>query len=163
MNKIFLAKVVSESLHCDKSYDEFDYIKHCEDVIAVLKEFGTDDEDMIVSAYLHDTVEDTQMKLGLIRKYFGMNVYNLVYAVTNELGENRTQRNLKTYTKLRENQDAVRLKLADRIANVRHAIHKRNRGIMQMYKLEYSGFKTFLNDNEHNQDMWMELDKIISD
>ena len=64
---------------------------------------------------------------------------------------------------MKENQKAVKLKLADRIANVRFSIKKRNWGMADMYKREYAGFKTFLNDGIDNQDMWIELDKLLSE
>jgi len=161
--KIENAKMIAEILHCNQKYDNEDYIFHLKNVYMVLIEFGFENEDLLCAAWLHDSVEDTQMKLSLIEKYFGHEVSSLVYAVTNEVGKNRKERNLKTYQKIQNNFRATSLKLADRIANVRQCITKNNTNLYEMYKKEYDIFRYTLklDIGTTNDSLWKELDKLM--
>jgi (p)ppGpp synthase/HD superfamily hydrolase len=40
---------------------QFPYLTHLEGVVAILGEFGYTDDVMVASAYLHDTIEDTNV------------------------------------------------------------------------------------------------------
>lgn len=160
-----LAKIVSDFLHCNQTYgDGENYSTHLDDVYNVLKEFKENDENVLISAYLHDIVEDTQAKIDLIEKYFNKDVATIVWNVTNESGKNRSERNLKTYQKIRTDERSIRLKLSDRIANVRKS--KSNKKFFSMYKKEHEAFKYILyNENSSKQclEMWEELDKLINE
>lgn len=162
MNQIEKAKMLSDILHSNQKYDEFDYNKHLDDVVNVLKKFNIDDEAIIVACYLHDTVEDTQMKISKVREYFGDEVADIVFAVTNELGENRKERNLKTYQKLIRIPKAIKLKLGDRIANTEHSLNKGNMRFFEMYRNEYPGFRTSLFNDKDNLAMWDYLDNLYN-
>lgn len=118
--------------------------------------------EMLQAGYLHDSVEDTQMKLSLVEKHFGERVYKLVYSVTNEVGINRKERNLKTYQKLKGFPDGTALKLADRISNVESCIINNNDKLFDMYKKEYQSFKYYLDDGVSNRAMWNKLDELLN-
>ena len=159
-NKILLAKTLAECLHSKQSYDDKDYIYHIENAVNVLLRFKIIDENIIITTYLHDTVEDTQMTFSLIKKYFGEEVCEMVNCVTSEIGLNRKERNLKTYQKLATNKKAIIVKLADRIANVEHSLKKQNTKFIQMYKDEYSSFRYYLKSEDN--EMWDHLDKLMA-
>src|SRR3990172_8731370 len=55
-------------------------------------------------------------------------------------GTNRTERKAKTLPKIKSNLDAIPIKLADRIANVRNAI-KHNHSMIDAYVREHAEFK----------------------
>lgn len=106
------------------------YISHPLAVMKIVEDWGMD-EDTIIAAVLHDTVEDTEVKLDDIKKEFGEQVAFLVDGVT-KLGDARSgMRDLDTY--LPETKDnllrllialgadirVLIIKLADRLHNLR--------------------------------------------
>ena len=106
------------------------YIVHPLAVMTMVQDWGMD-EDTIIAAVLHDTVEDTEVTLEDIRKEFGETVAFLVDGVT-KLGKARSgMRDIDTY--LPETRDnllrllvatgadvrVLIIKLADRMHNLR--------------------------------------------
>jgi len=159
---ILEARQVAIVAHGDQTYGDgplFPYVKHLDDVVDVLKEFGVDSAAFIIAGYLHDSIEDGQLSYNDINKYFGTEVAEMVYCVTDELGRNRQERKKKTLAKTAQNPGAVVLKLADRIANIRHG------GRIDMYKKEHAEFKTTLIDvNKRHSSahlLWKELDRLL--
>ena len=151
------ARMVGVKAHSNQSYDEiFPYEKHLDDVIDVLKRFGYSGR-FIVAGYLHDSIEDDGISYNDIKKHFGIDVAEMVYCVTDELGRNRTEKKKKTLPKTASNPDAIILKLADRIANIEHG------GKIDMYSKEYDEFKgaLYLNTPSDARTMWETLDKLL--
>lgn len=156
------ARMVAVQAHGNQVYDGmFPYSKHLDDVVEVLKEFGYAGR-FIIAGYLHDSLEDTALSYNKIKNYFGTDVAEMVYSVTDELGRNRAEKQAKTLDKIRLNPDAIVLKLADRIANVRHG------GKIKMYVEEYPEFSTRLyrHRSAHfkeygDSSMWAELERLL--
>lgn len=161
MKKIELAKLLATCMHNGQKRGDEPYIKHLEDVYNVLKEFNITDESILIAGYLHDILEDTNMSATLLENIFSKEIADIVFCVTNEIGFNRKERNLKTYEKLRKNPKAVIVKLADRISNVRYSKKLNNSGYFQMYEREYQNFKYYLNDEVSNKAMWDCLDSLF--
>ena len=67
----------------ERKYTGHPYFVHCKAVAELVAE-RTDDEDLIVAAYLHDTVEDTKTTIDEIKEIFGLRVAKLVYELTEE-------------------------------------------------------------------------------
>jgi (p)ppGpp synthase/HD superfamily hydrolase len=152
------ARMVAVKLHASQSYDEiFPYEKHLDDVADVLKRFGFSGK-FIVAAYLHDGIEDGAISYNKIKKRFGLEVAEMVYCVTDELGRDRKEKKQKTLPKTASNPSAIVLKLGDRIANIEHG------GKIDMYAKEYQEFKgaLFLNTPEDAKPMWECLDKLLN-
>lgn len=142
-----------------QTYGVLPYTHHLLDVENVLREFGEVREELLVAAWLHDIVEDTDVKLRDVEENFGQEVARLVGAVTSEEGPNRKTRNALTYPKIRAaGPDAVRLKLADRLANVQSGGSSG-----QMYAREHGDFRHALRDPEDrlNWKLWVNLDGEI--
>ncbi len=141
-------------------YGNLPYTHHLEAVERVLREFGENRIELLTAAWLHDIVEDTDYKIRDVRENFGDEVGVLVQAVTSDEGPNRKVRNALTYPRIRAaGVDAVRLKLADRIANVRN-----NGGSSGMYAKEYPEFRHALfweTGDEMVQKMWTTLDELM--
>lgn len=161
------AMMVAEFLHNGQTYgDGEDFTVHFTEVFRILlDEFLVIDESILVAAILHDTIEDTVANYKLIEKYAGRRVADLVFRVTNEVGINRKDRNIKTYQKIKDDDDAVRIKLADRIANVRHSIKGSNPKFIGMYKKEYGSFRYYLYREDQDamiQKMWECLDNLLN-
>lgn len=142
--------------------DTFPYYKHLDDVYNVLIKFGFTEEkdlDILIGAWLHDTLEDTATSYSDIKKIFGQEVAEIVYCMTDELGRNRKERKDKTYPKIRSNGKSVILKVADRIANVEFSSIQKS-GHIEMYQKEFSDFQQHLRIHRHIDEMWDYLEKI---
>lgn len=144
--------------HAGQTYSSgLPYTHHLAAVEQVLRRFNITDEDMLTASWLHDVVEDTETKLKEIEEMFGPEVARLVHAVTNEDGPNRKTRHALTYPKIRENgEKAIRLKLADRIANV-----EAGGNLVGMYRKEYEDFKRALYTPNQAEDMWKHLTGLL--
>lgn len=145
--------------HGDQKYSDGPYSIHLSAVSAVLSRFGIVDESLHKAAWLHDVVEDTPTKIEEVKALFGEAVADLVHRVTNEPGKNRKERHENTYPKIFASDDAITLKLADRIANTEQSI-KDNGDLLEMYKKEYPDFKYMLFKPGSHDEMWRHLDKI---
>lgn len=152
------ARMVSIQAHGNQTYDGiFPYKKHLDDVVEVLKRFGYSGK-YIIAAYLHDIIEDTSLSYNKVKKYFGEEVAEMVYCVTDELGRNREEKKRKTLPKTASNPDAIILKLGDRIANIEHG------GKIDMYAKEYGQFEGALrlNSQRSAEDMWSHLETLLN-
>ena len=162
MDQITAAKQFATLHHVIRKgqmYGVLPYTHHLQAVEEILREFGESRVMILTAAWLHDVIEDTDVKLRDIEENFGEDVALLVGAVTSEPGDNRKMRNALTYPKIRSAGPlAVRLKLADRLANV-----KSGGGSLKMYIKEYADFRHQLfNVNDIlNVPMWNMLDKLM--
>jgi len=163
MDALYHAKFFATKHHVDKgqqTYGPVPYTHHLAEVERVLRNFGVTDIDDLVAAWCHDLVEDTEVKIRDIEENFGEVVAFLVSAVTSEEGENRKIRNALTYPKIRRaGPRAIRLKLADRIANVTSGGKS-----LSMYLNEYPDFRHALYDpnDEMCAPFWAYLDEIMN-
>ncbi|MFE3189698.1 HD domain-containing protein [Nocardia sp. NPDC059240] len=151
------ARSYAEAAHGDQKYGLQPYSVHLAAVRAVLADFGYGD-DLGVSAWLHDVLEDTDVTNPEMESVFGTPITELVWAVSG-MGETREARNEDIYRKINAHPRAVILKVADRIANVEASVGTR---FMTMYRSEYPEFRTrlgnLLPDEEALARMWKRLD-----
>lgn len=162
MSDTVKAKQYAEICHSGRVYGPgVPYPVHLEHVVNVLIRFGFTDSVMISAGWTHDTIEDTGISYNDLKTTVGYETAEIVYAVTNELGRNRKERNLKTYPKIRGNFLATALKLADRIANVEYGMA--NGGKNDMYAKEYPDFRQALYVKLGDADAkdWPESDQRI--
>lgn len=162
MNLVERGIMAAEKVHMNQSYDIFPYMFHIKQVVKIAKDNNFDDVIQCACA-LHDSMEDGNLSYNDIKKYFGEEVAEIVYAVTDELGRNRKERKAKTYPKIRANWKAVAVKLCDRIANIKHS-SEFTPDMMSMYRKEHKAFKEALYSDEHNpmvNTLWNILDVII--
>ena len=135
----------------------------------VLKRFGASLDDpstapLLIAAWLHDTLEDTTLSRAEVEANFGAVVAELVWRVTDEPGATRKERKPATYRKTRENEAAVVLKLADRIANVEASLISPD-GPLHMYRREQPDFKQALHSSSSSElatRMWAHLDGLLA-
>ena len=161
-SQVARARAFAVEAHGDQRYGEEPYVVHLEAVHATAVEFGVTDAPTLIAAWLHDVVEDTDVTREQVAAEFGDAVATLVHAVTNEPGSNRKERAKLTYPKIASTPGAVRLKLADRIANVRACLETRS-GLLRMYQREYRKFRGALcRDGDPIEGaMWAELDALL--
>lgn len=157
VDPIKVAKFFAATKHGGQQYScGLPYTHHLASVELVLRRFGYTELDLLVAAWLHDVIEDTDCKAKEIAEMFGLDVAALVNAVTNEPGANRKIRHALTYPKIRAMPRAVCLKLADRIANV-----EAGGRLVEMYKKEHEDFKRALYTPDHYDAMWQHLDSLL--
>jgi (p)ppGpp synthase/HD superfamily hydrolase len=91
------------------------YITHPDKVVQILKHWRVTDPDIIVSAYLHDVVEDTSVTLDVIKNKFGLDVESIVLELTfpPNIEDYHYHERCESLTK-----KASIIKLADIIANL---------------------------------------------
>lgn len=164
MSRLSEAQAFAIGAHEGQLYGEDPYMVHIYAVLGVMVEmFGTDvDEDLLIACILHDTVEDTSVTIELIAHLFGARVAALVDAVTCHPARSRKEKFAEAYPRIRSTEGAVLVKLADRVANVRHGISMRS-PLVSMYQKEYSAFRAELRDHSDARAMprWDELDRLL--
>lgn len=151
------ARMVSIQAHGNQTYDGiYPYKKHLDDVVDILKRFGYGGK-YLIAGYLHDIIEDTSLSYNKIKNVYGIEVAEIVYCVTDELGRDREEKKAKTLPKTASNPDAIIVKLADRIANIEHG------GKIDMYANEFNQFKgaLFLNTPKGAEPMWSHLESLL--
>lgn len=161
--KIKVAAEFAAMIHKDqgKTYGDLPYSAHLDAVVAQLLRFDFTDKNLIAAAYLHDIVEDCGISLNTIFELFGEETAALVGAVTDEPGANRKERKAKTYPKIKATPGALALKLADRLANVEHALEAGNIRMFKMYQKEQAGFVEALRTPGELDTMWLALDSLF--
>lgn len=120
--------------HEGQLYGNHPYFFHLLDTFIIAQKFNLSKE-VQTACFLHDVLEDTSTHPDEILEEFGPRVLYLVKSVTNEEGSNRKERNLKTYQKIKLDEESIQLKLCDRIANVSGDGSKN-----EMYKKEHPIF-----------------------
>ena len=128
--KIRLAYEIAKAAHkgqLRKSGDPF--ISHPIEVAAILADMGMDTES-VVSAILHDVVEDTAMELDEVRKKFGEEIAHLVDGVTkisripfSSREEHQAENVRKMLIAMARDVRVIIIKLADRLHNMRTIEH----------------------------------------
>jgi (p)ppGpp synthase/HD superfamily hydrolase len=137
------ARLLAKEAHKDQEWGSKPYWIHLRTVYDVLRRYEVEAYDLFLAAWLHDSLEDTDVTEEQIEEHFGPEVLSLVKAVTDEPGKNRKERHEKTYKKIAGNSKATVLKLADRITNVEESWATQDRRLF-MYQKEYRGFRKAL-------------------
>jgi len=158
------ARAFAQKAHNVQAYgDIYPYYKHCEDVDKVLRRYGfTEEKDLalLVAAWLHDVLEDTNNSYNDLKKEFDTNIAEIVYCVTDELGRNRKEKKERTLSKTRSNPKSVILKVGDRIANVEFGLSEGSSHV-DMYRKEFPEFQYNLRIYQQIDPMWEHLEKLL--
>lgn len=131
--------------HGTQTYGEHDYVYHLDQVynVAVLLNLGPEYE---IAAYLHDLIEDTSITKEIIAEKFGLNIANLVFAVSG-FGVNRAERTEDIKSKLILFPKAINLKMMDRYANL--CSSKVNKpSLFKTYKKEHEVFRSLFEQGD---------------
>lgn len=164
LHDFMLAKKFAEEKHGNQKYGDAPYIHHCLSVADVVCRFiPNPGRVLLISALLHDILEDTATSYSDVNKKFGVEVAEVVYALMDEKGRNRAEKKRKTYPGIRENKNAIIIKVADRIANLEHGISKGEAGFVKMYAGEQQDFEENLRLHNHIPEMWDYLNRILKE
>ena len=108
MSILHKSKDFAIAKHANQKYGDRPYSYHLACVFQVLVEFGyAEDEAIMAAAWLHDTVEDTETTYEVLMSEFGKETADIVFAVTNELGTNRSAKFHNTALKIQSNKKAL--------------------------------------------------------
>lgn len=110
----------------------------------------------------HDLIEDTRCSYNDIKNILGNDVADIIYAVTNEKGKNRSERaNDKYYNGITNQHGATFVKLCDRIANVQYSRLTKSK-MLSMYRKENDNFVHRLRLEKTFNPMFEYLEKLLS-
>ena len=142
------AKDFAIKYHKNK-YDIYPYEVHLFQVVSTLLKFGVlpnseNNTKILISAWLHDVLEDTEITKKDIIQIFNEEISEIVHCVTDDIGSNRKERKAKVYEKIKSNSSAIIVKLADRIANVEFCIMNNSIQKFEMYKNEHKAFSSII-------------------
>lgn len=115
------------------------YINHPIEVAKILIEDGhVSDQDVLIAAILHDTIEDTETTPEEIASQFGEIVCDLVFEVTDDISQSKAERKKQQIRNApRKSGRAKQIKVADKIANIREIVTNAPIGWNNKRKLEY--------------------------
>lgn len=103
--------------------DRLPYINHPIKVANLLIEIGCGDSNLIVSALLHDVLEDTGATTEEIRELFGTEVLNTVLELTDDMSLPYAERKRLQIEKAPSlSEEAKKIKIADKLCNIRDII-----------------------------------------
>lgn len=107
-----------------KDADASPYINHPIALANVLSnEGGIANEDVLIAALLHDTIEDTQTTEQELREVFGDKIASIVLEVTDDKSLPKAERKLKQIEHAAHASiEAKLVKLADKICNLRDMV-----------------------------------------
>jgi (p)ppGpp synthase/HD superfamily hydrolase len=117
-------------------------------------------ETALASCWLHDTIEDCRQTYNDVLKIVGVDIANVVFALTNEKGKTREERaNDKYYDGIIKMPPASFVKICDRLANVYYSKRTESR-MMEVYRQELDSFKSKLWNDDY-MPMFTELDNLV--
>jgi (p)ppGpp synthase/HD superfamily hydrolase len=132
--------------HRDQKYGTQPYVVHLADVVARVKTI-TQDPEVIAAAWLHDTIEDTQVTYGDVERQFGKNVADMVWAVTG-VGHNREAKMANAIEKIAKTPGSELVKSADRLSNAAASKAEQKHKLYNRYKDEHKNLSPVLGNNE---------------
>lgn len=101
------------------------YINHPIEVAEYLNRVGgMTDQDVLIAAILHDTIEDTDTKPQEIEDRFGKRVLSLVLECTDDKSLEKAERKrLQIVNAPKKSDDAKQIKISDKTCNLKSMLH----------------------------------------
>lgn len=143
------------------------YIVHPCKVVEVVKKYFSDCFNLdllIMSSYLHDTIEDSDTSEEELKDIFGEEVLNLVLEVTNDdkMKSIMGKTNYLCYKLLNMSDYALDIKLCDRLANVLD-LNNAPDDFVNKYEIETIVILSYLISNRRLNNVQLEIIKEIND
>lgn len=166
-NKVYDAYLMAKEKHRgQKRRDGRPYIAHPITVARVVRKYFSNEErlnEMIIAAYLHDTIEDTDTTYEEIKEKFGSYVAYLVMGVTNdeEVKKSMGKTNYLCYKMYHMNNDVLNLKLCDRLSNVMD-LRNAEKSFIERYETETIMILDYLLSNRNLTETQLEIVKEIN-
>ena len=166
-NKVYEAYLMAKEKHRgQKRMDGRPYIAHPIMVARLVKKYLSNEErldEIIMAAYLHDTIEDTDKTYEEIEEKFGSYVAYLVMGVTNDekIKKSMGKTNYLCYKMYHMNDDDLNLKLCDRLSNVMD-LRNANKEFLERYETETIMILDYLLSNRNLTETQLEIVKEIN-
>ena len=166
-NKVYGAYLMAKEKHRgQKRMDGRPYIAHPIMVARLVKKYLSNKErldEIIMAAYLHDTIEDTDTTYEEIEEKFGSYVAYLVMGVTNDekIKKSMGKTNYLCYKMYHMNDDVLNLKLCDRLSNVMD-LRNANKEFLERYETETIMILDYLLSNRNLTETQLEIVKEIN-
>ena len=163
--------------HGDQKYGkDSPYVVHLDDVALLFCQEGYLGGSIQDAAFLHDVLEDCPgYTREILAEEFGEDVAKIVEFCTDEPGHNRKTRKAATYAKMRATidlylasshlpswlQDAIRVKIADRVSNIASCFHGFRPDLWEMYRRERDTFGKALYVKGLCEGLWDQYDALL--
>lgn len=161
--RVASARSFAISAHGMQRYGDGPYVTHLDEVAALLQPHG---EDALVVAYLHDLCEDTDVPLGAVWLRFGAHIARQVMIVSDELlaprGERKRWVNAKLAAAGLEDQVALCVKVADRLANVQACQRDGDTVRLVRYRREQGPFRDAAYRAGLVEPLWRQLELLTA-
>ena len=150
----------------NQTYDNKPYSIHLYAVAAYVTKYKKlikgDYDKVFCAAFTHDLIEDARETYNDVKFNSNHTIAELTYALTNEKGKTRDDRaNDKYYAEMKLVEDAVFLKICDRLANMKYSIDTQS-SMARKYAKEYENFKSKIYDPAYDS-MFNELEKMCDE
>ena len=160
---LYGARAFATKAHEGQTYGANEpYTIHLEAVAGIV----AGDEMAEVVAWLHDVVEDTTVTIKDVEAHFGIFIAECVALLTDENGANRKERKAKSHAKLAKVQPqhyvALKVKVADRVANVEASVSKGNNSLLDVYRKEQEAFKAAVYRVRLCDDLWHRIEAALA-
>ena len=172
---------IAIALHGNQMYGDFPYEFHLLAVVDAASRLVTSEmlawggiacwSELETALWFHDTLEDTEITLGVLTAIIGEKAASAVWSVTDAPGKNRKERkwgndqHLGPMRKLPYSRFGLIVKLLDRIANAESSKaykEKKNKGKFEMYRAEQKEFyETLYVRDTPIEPLWDHLNNIL--
>lgn len=166
-NRIRRAFLLAYRYHEHQRYGDDPYVIHLFDTYRVLVEFNHTEPTILAAALLHDIIEDTPALYHTVKDAVGFDVAEIVFACSDWPGRNRTERRIRTLAHFKQHteqqaHDALKVKLADWIANIRDGLRS-DTGKLSMYRKDWPDFSPLreLYRSEKLEPMWRCIEEML--
>lgn len=150
-----------------KGKDEAPYINHPLEVANLLVNVGkVEDDNTLIAALLHDTVEDTDATREEIAEMFGKKVASIVMEVTDDKSLPKAERKQAQVEHAPHLSDeAKQLKICDKISNIRDVMENPPDGWSKERCLEYVewGERVFAGLRGVNENLEKYFEKLVAE
>lgn len=149
-----------------KNRSKTPYINHPISVAHLIQSIGKiDDPAIIISAILHDTVEDTDATIGEIEERFGNRIAKIVMEVSdNKFLKKVDRKKLQVQYAKHSSKEAKIVKLADKLDNLKALLYDKPTEWSPEYVRGYFVWSYFVVENLRNTNQYLEdaLDEVFN-
>lgn len=166
---VYGAYLVASRYHLDQRYGRHSYMYHLTQVVDMCKRVYKHDEkltDILMVAWLHDIVEDTDIQDGRLRDLVEPHIFKSIMAITNT---NTFKDTLKNIT---GNETARKVKLVDRYCNMYETLislrcHNEygddfNKHMVRKYLRQYPFMTEILGGHDNTKHVINDLDNVYT-
>ena len=170
MNRILQATHFAATKHTNqrrKNTAASPYINHPIEVAEHLCRVGqVQDEEILIAAILHDTIEDTETSAAEIREVFGDIVADLVMECTDDKSLEKSERKrLQIVSAPKKSDGAKQIKIADKACNLRSILDDPPKGWEISRQIQYFEWaeKVFAGLKGVNEHLDSDIEQVLSD